>query len=401
MLNRPSMPAQRDYYEVLGVARDAEERAIKSAYRKLALKYHPDRNPDDADAEQKFREAAEAYEVLSDAQKRALYDRGGHEALKGGGFSGFQGDIGDIFSNFGDIFAEFFGGAAGGGGFGGGFRGGPRPMVGADLRYDLELDLQEAFTGSTRNIELERMATCDACAGSGAEGGQLSVCDACEGQGQVVQRRGVIMFATPCRACGGAGRRATKPCEPCSGEGHIAVRRKLEVSVPAGIQHGQKLRVQNEGHGGANGGPPGDLYVFITVKSHPVFVRADADLHCELAVDFATACLGGEATIPKLVEGEHTVQVPAGMQPGDKVRVRGGGMPQLGGRPPGDLVVHLTVDVPRHLDDAQREAVETLRASVSKNPSVSASGPERRETRNKRKKGGSFFDRLREAIEGE
>lgn len=395
------MAGRLDYYEVLGVARDSDDRTIKSAYRKLALKYHPDRNPGDEQAERRFREAAEAYEVLSDPQKRSLYDRGGHEALEGRGFSGFQGDIGDIFANFGDIFAEFFGGAAAGGFGGGGFRGGPRPMVGADLRYDLELDLQEAFTGTQRTIQLQRMATCEACSGSGAEGGQLTVCAACGGQGQVVQRRGAFMLATPCRACGGAGRRAESVCPSCDGEGHVQTERKLEVQVPAGIADGQKLRVQNEGHGGAHGGPPGDLYVFISVRSHPVFVRAGADLHCELAVDFPTACLGGSAEIPKLVEGEHTVEIPAGMQPGDKVRVRGGGMPQLGGRPPGDLIVHLNVDIPRSLDGDQVQQVEALRNTLGKAPSVSASGPERRETKNRKRRGGSILDRIRDALEGE
>ena len=390
------MSAQIDYYEVLGVARTADDRTIKSAYRKLALKYHPDRNPDDADAERKFREAAEAYEVLSDPQKRSLYDRGGHDGLKSGGFAGFN-DVGDIFANFGDIFAEFFGG----GGFGGG-GGGPRPMIGADLRYDLDIDLQEAFTGATRTIEIGRMATCGDCAGTGAEDGALATCDACGGRGQVVQRRGGFMLATPCRACGGAGRRAATVCGTCGGEAQVEETRKLEVRIPPGVSSGVRLRLQNEGHGGVNGGPPGDLYVFMDVRPHPVFVRNGDDLHCELAVDFPTACLGGEATIPKLVEGEHTIEVPAGMQPGDVVRVDDGGMPKLGGRQVGDLLVHLTVDIPKTLDDDQRARVEALRDVIARKPTVSAGGPERRETKRKRKKsGGSFFDRIRDALDGE
>lgn len=389
------MPAQRDYYEVLGVARDADERTIKSAYRKLALKYHPDRNPGDTEAEQRFREAAEAYEVLSDVDKRRLYDRGGHEGLRSGGFAGFQGDIGDIFANFGDIFSELFGG-----GFGGAR--GPRPMVGADQRYDLEVTLQDAYTGTTRTIDVPRLATCRDCAGTGADKGELVVCQVCQGRGQVVQGRGGFILSTTCRACGGAGRTPKKVCDTCGGEGQIEERRKLEVRVPPGVDSGVRLRLQSEGHAGMNGGPPGDLYVFVNVKDHSTFVRNGADLHCELAVDFPTACLGGEATVPKLVEGEWAVEIPAGMQPGDVVRIDDGGMPKLGSRQHGDLLVHLTIDVPKRLDEETREQIEALRDLIAKSPTVSAGGPERRETKRKRKRsGGGFFDRIRDALDGE
>lgn len=389
------MPVQRDYYEVLGVARDADERTIKSAYRKLALKYHPDRNQGNTEAEANFREAAEAYEVLSDRQKRSLYDRGGHEGLRSGGFSGFQGDIGDIFANFGDIFAEFFGA-----GFGA--TGGPRPMVGADQRFDMQVSLQEAYTGVTRTIDVPRLTTCADCGGTGAEGGELVACQVCQGRGQVVQGRGGFMIATTCRACGGAGRLPKSVCETCRGEGQVEQRRKLEVRVPPGVDGGVRLRLQGEGHAGTNGGPPGDLYVFVGVDSHPVFVRNGPDLHCELAVDFATACLGGEAQVPKLVEGEWTVEIPAGMQPGDVVRIDDGGMPKLGSRQHGDLLVHLTVDVPKRLDDEQKARVESLREVISRTPSVSAGGPTRRETKRRRKRGGAgFFDRLRDALDGD
>ncbi|MEL6189499.1 MAG: molecular chaperone DnaJ [Myxococcota bacterium] len=389
--------AKRDYYEVLGVARDADERSIKSAYRKLAMKHHPDRNPGDADAEQAFRDCAEAYEVLSDPQKRSLYDRGGHEGLKTGGFSGFQGgDVGDIFSHFGDIFSEFFGGA---GGFGGG---GIRPMVGADQRFDLEIELAEAFTGVTRTIEVGRMVVCEDCNGTGAENGELLTCQVCGGRGQVVQGRGGFMIATTCRACGGTGRVARSRCPTCDGEGHVEQVRKLEVRVPPGVDSGVRLRLQGEGHAGANGGPPGDLYVFINVANHDTFVRNGPDLHCELAVDFPTACLGGTAQVPQLVEGEWSVDVPSGMQPGDVVRINDGGMPRLGSRQNGDLLVHLTIEVPRDLDETQRGKVESLRADFSSAPTVSAGGPERRETKRRRKKGGgSFFDRIRDALEGD
>ncbi len=388
------MSGPRDYYEVLGVTRDADERTIKSAYRKLALKFHPDRNPGDAEADQRFREAAAAYEVLSDPRKRQLYDTRGHAGVEGGGAGGFQ-DIGEIFVNFQDIFADFFGGGGGGGG-------GIRPMVGADQRFDLEVSLEQAMTGLSRTIEVTQLAHCDACDGTGAEGGRLHTCTTCAGRGQVVQGRGAFRIATTCPTCRGAGRIPEKVCGSCGGHGQVERKRKLEVRVPAGVDDGVRLRLQREGHAGLHGGPPGDLYVFLRVKQHPSFVRNGNDLHCELAVDFPTACLGGEATVPKLGQGSWKVEVPPGTQPGDVVRVHGGGMPQIGGRQVGDLLVHLTIDVPKDLDDDQRQRIESLREIVSRPPTVSAGGPERRETTRRRKKGGGgLFDRIREAFDGE
>ena len=393
------MAAKRDYYEVLGITREADERGIKSAYRKLALKHHPDRNPGDPEAEKNFREAAEAYEVLSDPQKRAIYDRAGHDGLRSGGFSGFQGDIGDIFSSFGDIFAEFFGGGAFGGG--GGFGGGRRPMVGADLRYDLEIDLKDAYTGCEKTIEVPRLLECEDCSGTGAEGGELVPCEVCGGRGQIVQGRGGFMIATTCRACGGVGQVPRKMCPTCGGHGQVETRQKTKVHVPPGVD-GQKLRLKGHGHGGISGGPPGDLYIFVSVKTHDVFVRNGEDLHCELAIDFPTACIGGPAEVPQLVDGNWPVDIPAGTQPGDVIRISGGGMPRYGTRHNGDLLVHLTVDIPRKLNDAQKKQIETLRPLIAQEPTISAGGPERRETARKRKKGGgSFFDRIRDALEGE
>ncbi len=392
------MAAKRDYYEVLGVPKDVDARALKTAYRKLAMKFHPDRNPGDPEAEERFKEAAEAYEVLSDERKRMMYDRGGFEGLKSGGFQpGFTGDLSEIFGQFGDLFAEFFGGQ----GFGG-FQGGPRPSVGADLRYDLEISLEEAAAGTTRNIEVKKTVACTACGGTGAKGGVLVPCAVCGGRGQVVQGRGGFMIATSCRACQGRGRVPKEVCPTCDGVGAVDDLKKLEVKVPAGVDTGVRLRLQGEGDAGANGGPPGDLYVFVAVRPHEMFVRQGPDLHCELSVSFPMAAIGGDTLIPRLDGGEVEVAVPGGMQPGDTVRIPGGGMPRLGGRGTGDLVVHLTVQVPKTLNDAQRKLLDKLEETIPTEPEFSASLGERRETRkSQRRKGSSFFDRLRDAFEGD
>lgn len=391
------MSEKRDYYDVLGVPRDADLKTIKSAYRKLALKYHPDRNPGDKAAEENFKEAAEAYEVISDEGKRAVYDRAGFDGLKSRGFHpGFNGDIGDIFSQFQDIFAEFFGG--GFGGFGGR---GSRPTIGPDLRYDLEITLEQAMSGTTEKVEISRAVGCRACAGTGAQDGELKTCAACGGRGQVVQGRGGFMIATSCRACGGRGRAPKAPCSECEGRGQVEESKTLEVKIPPGVDNGVRLRLQGEGGAGENGGPPGDLYVFLAVTSHDLYVREGANLHCELTVSFPNACLGTTATLPKLGGGEVEVRVPAGMQPGDTVRLEGLGLPRLGGRGSGDLVVHLNVAVPRRLSDAQQTAIEALQTVFPSESALSSASAEKKETRKRKKAGGGLFDRLRDAFEGE
>jgi molecular chaperone DnaJ len=392
------MASRRDYYDVLGVARDADDKTIKSAYRKLALKHHPDRNPGDKAAEESFKEAAEAYEVLSDSNKRAIYDRAGFDGLRSGGFSpGFTGDLGDIFSHFGDIFSELFGA---GGGFGFGGARGPRPTVGADLRYDLAITLEDAARGLSKQIEVTRHSQCRGCMGTGAKDAEMVTCAACGGRGQVVQGRGGFMIATTCRACGGQGRAPREVCHDCEGRGAIQETRKRDVKIPPGVDNGNRLRLQGEGDAGRFGGPPGDLYVFIALEEHHTFVRDGADLHCELSVGFATACLGGDAKVPRLVEGAVSVKVPAGMQPGDVIRIEGAGLPRLGGRGSGDLLVHLTIAVPKHVTDEQRAILAELATVMPVDSEVSADGPDRRETKRRTKKPG-LFDRLRDAFDGD
>lgn len=394
------MSPKRDYYDVLGVARDADPKSIKQAYRKLAMKYHPDRNPGDKEAEERFKEAAEAYEVLADDQKRRLYDRGGFEGLRSSGFSGFSGDVGDIFSQFGDIFAEFFGGGGlGGFGFGGGGRG-ARPTVGSDLRYDLTITLEEAIRGATKSIDVARTQACRACAGSGAKDNDLVTCPACRGRGQVVSGRGGFMIATTCRACMGRGRLPRERCPACNGEGRTAEEKKLDVRVPPGVDGDVRLRLQGEGEAGELGGPPGDLYVFLQVEPHDFYHREGADLHCELAVSFSIACLGGVRKIPKIGGGEIEVQIPAGMQPGDTVRIREQGVPRLGNRGIGDIVVHLNVNVPKKLNDEQRGAVEALAGVLPDESDVTTPGAKRRETRSKRPSTG-LFGKIRDAFEAD
>lgn len=378
------MASPRDYYEVLGVPKDADARAIKAAYRKLAMQYHPDRNPGDKAAEEKFKEAAEAYEVLSDDDKRRLYDRGGFEGLKSGGFQGGSADLGDIFAQFGDIFAELLGG----GGFGGGR--GPRPTVGADVRYDLEITLEEAMTGVAKSIEVPRTSRCKPCKGTGAKDGLVVPCTACQGRGQVLSGRGGFMIAATCRTCLGRGSLPRERCPSCGGSGKTEERRKLDVKVPPGVDAGVRLRLGGEGDSGELGGPPGDLYVFLSVAQHDFYQREQADLHCELPVSFSTAVLGGTTTIPRLGGGELTVEVPAGMQPGDEVRLSGVGMPRLGNRGTGDVVVHLTVRVPKKLNDDQRRALKSLSDVFPED-----------EVRATKRRSGGFFDKLRDAFESD
>ncbi len=339
------METKRDYYEVLGVGRGASMDEIKAAYRKLALKYHPDRNPGDKSAEEKFKEAAEAYEVLRDPQKREIYDQFGHQGLEGSGFSGFSG-FEDIFSSFGDIFEEFFG-------FGGHRRNRSRSNRGADLRYDLELDFMEAAKGVETQIEVEKQETCPVCSGSGcAPGTHPQTCRYCGGSGQVSRSQGFFTVRSTCPTCRGAGQTIPDPCEACRGSGKKRIQKKVTVKIPAGVDNGSRLRLTGEGEAGTHGGPPGDLYVFIHVRPHDFFHREDTNILCQVPISFVQAALGDTIPIPTL-NGKKPLKIPKGTQPGDIFRLHGEGVPSLRNGRRGDLIVQVLVKTPTHLSKKQ------------------------------------------------
>ena len=348
--------AKADFYEVLGGARSASDGEIKSAYRKLALKYHPDRNPGDHAAEEKFKEAAEAYAILADADKRAAYDRFGHAGVgQGAGPAGFDpsvfSDFGDILGGLGDIFG--FGDAFGG------RRSGPRR--GADLRYDLPVSFEAAAKGTETTIRIPREETCTTCKGSGAAAGSgPETCPQCRGAGQVRYQQGFFTVAKTCGHCRGAGRIISKPCPTCRGGGRTTEQRELKVKIPAGIATGQRLRLSGEGEHGIQGGPPGDLYIVVVVDEHPIFQRQGDDLYCELRVPFPTLALGGTVKVPTL-DGDETLHVPDGTPSGSTLKVKAKGVPNVSGRGHGDLYVSVVASVPKKLTKEQRKVLEELR----------------------------------------
>ena len=355
---------KKDYYELLGLTRDSSADEIKKAYRKLAVKFHPDKNPGDKEAEEKFKEIGEAYEVLSNPDKKAAYDRYGHAAFQQGmGSAGSGSSFHDPF----DVFREVFGGNAGGGGifgdifeeaFGGGGPRGNQPSRGADLRYDLEISLEDAVSGCEREISVRKLETCEKCSGSGAAPGSKTItCNTCGGTGRVSVSRGFFSMTQTCPTCQGVGVTIEKPCSKCDGEGRLAKSSKIKIKVPPGVDTGSRLRSTNNGEAGTKGGIYGDLYIVIHVKKHEIFDRDDNDLYCEVPVSFVHAALGGEVEVPTL-EGKAIVRIPEGTASGKIFRLKGKGIPDLRGYGRGDLNVRLYIEVPKKLNSEQRKKLQ-------------------------------------------
>jgi molecular chaperone DnaJ len=354
---------KRDYYEVLGVNRDASEEDIKKSYRKLAMKFHPDRNPDSKDAEEKFKEAKEAYEILSTAEKRRAYDSYGHAGVNpqmggmGAGAGGPEG-FGGFAEAFGDIFSDIFGGGQG--------RGRSSVFRGADLRYNLEVSLEQAARGTETKIRIPTMETCETCHGSGAKPGtHPKTCETCHGSGQVRLSQGFFSIQQTCPTCHGSGKMIVDPCATCRGAGRLKKHKTLAVKIPAGVDEGDRIRLSGEGEAGVNGGPPGDLYVVIHLKEHGVFQRDGDDLHCEMPISFTHAALGGEIEIPTL-DGSAKIKIPAETQTGQVFRLRGKGIKGVRSSYPGDLLCEVVVETPVRLSDPQKDLLRQLEESMTK-----------------------------------
>lgn len=372
--------SKRDYYEILGVQKDADEKTLKSAFRKLAMQFHPDRNPGDAEAEQRFKELNEAYQALADPQKRAAYDRFGHDAFTQGGAGGpgFGNDFSDFMS---DIFENFFGETRGRGGRQGGGR-----ERGADLRYNLEIGLEEAFQGKTESIVLPTSVSCEACSGTGAKpGSKPRACPTCAGHGRVRAQQGFFTVERTCPNCHGRGEVIDDPCGSCGGAGRVTRERTLSVNIPAGVEDGTRIRLAGEGEAGLRGGPAGDLYIFLSIKPHQFFQRDGADLFSRVPISMVTAALGGEFTTPTIDGSDAKVKIPAGTQTGKQFRLRGKGMPVLRSREVGDLYIQVVIETPQNLTKRQRDLLEEFEAECSKETHPESTG---------------FLSRVREFFDG-
>ncbi len=370
---------KRDYYEVLGVRRDCDDKALKSAFRKLAMKYHPDRNADDGDAEVRFKEVNEAYETLRDPQRRAAYDRFGHAAFENGG-GGFNPDFASSMSNiFDDIFGDFMGGGRQRSGRSGRERG-------ADLRYDMEITLEEAFAGKTAEIEVPTKVVCSTCSGGGARPGTTpSTCSTCDGHGRVRAAQGFFSIERTCPTCHGRGSVITDPCDVCHGSGRTTEERQLSVNIPAGIEDGTRIRLAAEGEAGLRGGVAGDLYIFLSISPHEFFQRDGADIFCRVPISITTAALGGDFQVPTIDSGLTKVKVPAGTQTGRQFRLKGKGMPVLRSSRVGDMYIQVAVETPQNLTRRQRELLEEFEKEASANNHPESSG---------------FFTRVKDFLEG-
>jgi molecular chaperone DnaJ len=367
--------AKRDYYEVLGVSKGASAEEIKKAYRTKAKELHPDRNADKPDAEAQFKEVNEAYDVLKDADKKAAYDRFGHAAFEGGMGGGPRGPRpgggayagGDFASAFSDVFDDLFGDIMGG------RRGGQRAMRGSDLRYNLRLSLQEAYSGLQKTISVPTAVACDTCNGTGSEAGaEPTTCPTCSGMGKVRAQQGFFTVERTCPTCSGLGQIIKNPCRACGGAGRVEKERALSVNIPAGVETGTRIRLAGEGEAGLRGGPQGDLYIFIEVTPHPLFEREGTDLHCRVPVSMASAALGGEIEVPTIDGGRSRVKIPAGSQSGKQMRLRGKGMPALRGGGHGDMYIELQVETPVNLTSRQKEILREFdKLSEDNNPETS------------------------------
>jgi molecular chaperone DnaJ len=365
---------QTDFYELLEVERSADDSTIKSSYRRIAMQCHPDKNPGCADSEAKFKSVSAAYDCLKDPQKRAAYDQYGHAAFENGGMG--QGGGAGGFSDLGDIFESFFGGAFGGGGR-------QQARRGADLRYDMEIGLDDAFHGKEEQIEIEVSQGCEPCAGSGAEPGTgARRCNLCGGHGKVRQQQGFFMVERACPTCHGRGEVIESPCHSCGGEGRVDVAQTLDVQIPSGVDTGTRIRLSGKGEAGPHGSPPGDLYIFIHVRRHSVFERDGTTLITRVPITFTTAALGGEIEIPGLDGAHHAISIPAGIQSGKQLRKRGAGMPVLQGRGQGDMVIEIAVETPSKLTARQKELLRELQSTETGEETPDSKG---------------FFDRVKEA----
>jgi len=352
------MSTKRDYYEVLGVSRNATDEELKKSYRRLAMKYHPDRNPGDQETENRFKEVKEAYEILSDPRKRSAYDQFGHAGVEAGFSNGHAGS-GPGFGGFGDIFDSVFGDI-----FGGGRAGGERAFRGSDLRYNLDLSLEEAINGVTSRVRVPRLATCKVCNGSGARKGSTPVaCPTCNGMGQVRMQQGFFSIQQTCPQCRGNGKIINDPCNSCNGQGRVKESKTISVKIPPGVDTGDRIRLTGEGESGEKGGPPGDLYVHIVVRDHPIFTRDGVNLHCDVPISFTMAALGGEIEVPTL-DGKVTLKIPHGTQTGKLFRLRGKGVRSIRTSSKGDLICRVMVETPVNLNKRQKELLEELASSM-------------------------------------
>ncbi|SUW23356.1 molecular chaperone DnaJ [Brucella abortus] len=371
-----------DYYEALGVTRTADDKTLKAAFRKLAMQYHPDRNPDDPEAERKFKEIGEAYETLKDPQKRAAYDRFGHAAFENGGMGGGFGNGFGGAGGFADIFEDIFGEMMGGGRR----RSNGGRERGADLRYNMEVTLEEAYAGKTAQIRVPTSITCDECSGSGAKpGSQPTTCTMCSGSGRVRAAQGFFSVERTCPGCNGRGQIIKDPCEKCHGQGRVTQERSLSVNIPTGIEDGTRIRLAGEGEAGLRGGPAGDLYIFLSVKPHEFFQRDGADLYCKVPISMTTAALGGQFEVSTLDGTQTRVKVPEGTQNGKQFRLKGKGMPVLRQSVTGDLYIQIDIETPQNLSKRQRELLEEFEKISSQENSPKSAG---------------FFSRMKEFFEG-